>query len=54
MLNPINDPDILRFYHNLGFRYVPAGNGEDDVFYIDIQDKIKASARPLPDDAAKQ
>ena len=54
MLNPINDPDILRFYHNLGFRYIPAGNGEDDVFYIDIQGKITAGARPLPGDAAKQ
>ena len=54
MLNPINDPDILRFYHNLGFRYVPASNGEDDVFYIDIRGKIPAGASPSPDDAAKQ
>ena len=47
MLNPLDDPDTMRFYRNLGFRYIPAGNGEDDVFYIDIQDKIKADARPL-------
>ncbi len=52
MLNPLDDPDTMRFYRNLGFRYMPAGNGEDDVFYIDIQDKIRADARPLPANTA--
>lgn len=51
MLNPINDPGVIRFYHNLGFRYVPATNGEDDVFYIDVQGKITADTLPQPGDA---
>lgn len=48
MLNPLDDPDTMRFYHNLGFRYIPASDGEDDVFYTDIQDRIRVGARPLP------
>ena len=54
MLNPLDNPDTMKFYYNFGFRYIPASSGEDDVFYIDIQDKIKASSRPLPGDVAKQ
>ena len=54
MLSPINDPDIMRFYRNLGFRYIPAGSGEDDVFYIDVQGKIMADTRPWPGGAAEQ
>ena len=53
MLDLLDDPDTMRFYRNLGFRYIPAGNGEDDVFYIDIQDKIRADARPLPANTAE-
>ena len=52
MLNPINESRAMEFYRNLGFRYIPASNDEDDVFYIDVQDKIKAGTRPLPGDAA--
>lgn len=52
MLNPIEDPKTMEFYRRLGFRYIPASEGEDDVFYIDIQDKIGADTRPLPGGAA--
>ena len=52
MLGPPNDPKTMRFYRNLGFRYIPASNDEDDVFYIDVHDKIKADTRPLPGGAA--
>ena len=52
MLSPPNDPKTMRFYHNLGFRYIPASDGGGDVFYIDVRDKIKADTRPLPGGAA--
>ena len=52
MLNPLDDTKTMRFYRNLGFRYIPASNDEDDVFYIDVHDKIKADTRPLPGGAA--
>lgn len=52
MLNPLDDTKTMRFYRNLGFRYIPASNDEDDVFYIDVHDKIKAGTRPLPGGAA--
>lgn len=42
MLNPLDDPAIRQFYHNRGFRYLPVSDGEADVFYIDIQGKIKS------------
>lgn len=52
MLNPINESRAMDFYSNLGFRYIPASNDEDDVFYIDVQGKITAGTHPLPGDAA--
>lgn len=42
MLNPVDDPEIRRFYCNRGFRYLPVRDGEADVCYIGIQGKIKA------------
>ena len=48
MLSPLNDPKTMRFYRNLGLRYIPASDGGGDVFYIDVHDKIKADTRPLP------
>ena len=52
MLSPLNDPKTMRFYRNLGFRYIPASDGGGDMFYIDVRDKIKADTRPLPGGAA--
>lgn len=52
MLNPLDNPDTMRLCRSLGFRHMPADNDEDDVFYIDVQDKITAGTRPLPDGAA--
>ena len=49
MLNPLDDPEVKEFYHNRGFRYVPASDGEDDAFYIDIQGRITADTSPAPD-----
>lgn len=52
MFNPINETGAMEFCRNLGFRYIHAGNDEDDVFYIDIRDKIEAGTLSLPGDAA--
>lgn len=52
MLNPIDDPDVKRFYRRRGFRYVPASDGEEDAFYIYIQGRIPAGANAEPDGAA--
>ena len=52
MLSPLDNPQTMGFYRNLGFRYIPASDGGSDVFYIDVHDKIKANTRPLPGEAA--
>lgn len=53
MPNPLGDPKTMEFYPHLGFRHMPASNGEDDVFCIDIQDKIEAGTPlSLPGGAA--
>ena len=52
MLDPINETGAMEFCRNLGFWYIHASNDEDDVFYIDIRDKIEAGTLPLPGDAA--